>query len=175
MAKYEHRANADWRGQKADIWEGGHRIPFIARWPGHIRPGSVSDELGCLSDFMATAAAITGTTLPPSAGEDSFNLLPALLGENKGAVRSSFVGHSWDGMFCIQEGNWKLEQGLGSGGWSSRPEHVDPVPGGPKGQLYDLAADPREEHNLYQERPEIVDRLSKLLEQFQRQGYTRPQ
>lgn len=174
MAKYEHRANADWRGQKADIWEGGHRIPFIARWPGHIRPGSVSDELGCLSDFMATTAAITGTTLPPGAAEDSFNLLPILLGK-KGAVRSSFIGHAWDGMFCIQEGNWKLEQGLGSGGWSSRPEHVDPAPGGPKGQLYDLTADPREEHNLYQEQPEVVDRLSKLLEQFQRQGYTRPQ
>jgi arylsulfatase A len=174
MARYEHRANAEWRGQKADIWEGGHRIPFIARWPGHIRPGSVASQLGCLSDFMATAAAITDTTLPPDAAEDSFNLLPVLLGREKGQVRDSLVGHSWNGMFCVQEGNWKLEEGLGSGGWSSKPEHVDPAPGGPKGQLYDLAADPREEHNLYQERADIVGRLSKLLEQFQRQGYTRP-
>ncbi len=78
-------------------------------------------------------------------------------------------------MFCIQKGKWKLEEGLGSGGWGSRPEQADPAPGGRKGQLYDLAADPREEHNLYQERPELVERLSKLLDTSQRQGYTRPQ
>lgn len=174
QARYEHRANADWRGQKADIWEGGHRIPFIARWPGHIRAGSVADELGCLSDFMATAAAITGTTLPHDAAEDSFNQLPVLLGNTRRSLRDSLVDHSWDGMFSIQEGDWKLELGLGSGGWSSKPEHVDPVPGGPKGQLYNLAEDPREEHNVYQEHLEIVDRLTKLLEKLQNQGYSRP-
>ncbi len=173
LARFEHRANADWRGEKADIWEAGHRIPFIARWPGHIQPGSVCNELGCLSDFMATAAAIDGISLPSNAGEDSFNLLPALLGENKGPVRDSLVDHSIDGMLCIREGNWKLEEGLGSGGFSF-PKRVEPAPGGPSGQLYDLAADPHEMHNVYQQRPEIVERLSKLLEKYEQQGYSRP-
>jgi arylsulfatase A-like enzyme len=174
LAQYEHRANADWRGQKADIWEGGHRIPFIVCWPGRIHPGTATNQLGCLSDLMATVAAITGMVLPPNAAEDSFSLLSVLLGKAKGSVRDSLIDHSWDGMFCIRQGDWKLEEGLGSGGWSSKPERLDPVPGGPKGQLYNLAEDPREEHNLYQERPDVVDRLAKLLDHFQRQGYTRP-
>ncbi|MEO8996429.1 MAG: arylsulfatase [Nitrosospira sp.] len=173
-ASYEHLANGDWRGQKADIWEGGHRIPFIARWPKHIPPASTSSQLGCLSDFMATAAAITGVKLPPNAAEDSFNLLPVLVEQSKVPARDSLVDHAWDGMFCIQQGNWKLEEGLGSGGWNSRPERITPVAGGPKGQLYDLSVDPCEKHNLYQQNPEIVDRLSKLLETYKRQGYSRP-
>ena len=173
IARFEHLANADWRGEKADIWEAGHRIPFIARWPEHIQAGSVSNELGCLSDLMATAAAIDGISLPSNAGEDSFNLLPALLGENQGPVRDSLVDHSFDGMLCIQEGNWKLEEGLGSGGFSF-PKRVEPASSGPRGQLYDLAADPHETHNVYQQRPEIVERLSKLLEKYQQQGYSRP-
>ncbi len=171
--QYEHRANADWRGEKADIWEAGHRIPFIARWPGHIPPGTISNELGSLTDFMATVAAITGITLPPTAAEDSFNLLPALLAEKHAPIRDTIVDQSYEGMLTIRQGNWKLEEGLGSGGFSS-PVHVNVAPGGPAGQLYDLARDPHEMHNLYQERPEIVDRLTKLLATYQKQGYTRP-
>jgi arylsulfatase A len=174
MARYEHRANADWRGQKADIWEGGHRIPFIARWPGHIRTDSTTDDLGCLVDLMATAAAVTSAHLPQRAAEDSFNQLPVLLGHRRSPVRDSLVDHSWDGMFCIQEGDWKLELGLGSGGWNSQPEHVDPVPGGPKGQLYNMAVDPYERNNVYQENPQIVTRLTVILERIQQQGFSRP-
>ncbi len=174
MCQYEHRANANWRGEKADIWDGGHRIPFIVRWPGHIPAGSVANELGCTSDFMATTAAIIGTKLPPDAAEDSLNQLPVLLKQSKTPIRTSVVHHAWDGMFGIREGNWKLAMGLGSGGWSSEPEHVDPMPGGPKGQLYNLAIDPYEMDNVYQENPEIVAKLTNLLETIQHQGYSRP-
>jgi arylsulfatase A len=174
LARFVHRANGDWRGEKADIWEGGHRIPFIARWPGTIRPNSASNELGSLADLMATVAAITGIPLPMHSAEDSFNLLPALLAKNTSPIRDSVILHSIDGMFSIRQGNWKLEEGLGSGGFSP-PRKVEPAPGGPTGQLYDLSADPGELHNLYQARPEIVDRLATLLDRYKRQGYTRPQ
>jgi arylsulfatase A-like enzyme len=172
LARFAHRANGDWRGEKADIWEAGHRIPFVARWPGAIRPNSTSKELGSLADLMATVAAITGLPLPAHSAEDSFNLLPALLGKNTSPIRDSVILHSIDGMFSIRQGNWKLEEGLGSGGFSP-PRKVEPAPGGPTGQLYDLSADPGELHNLYQARPEIVDRLATLLDRYKRQGYTR--
>jgi arylsulfatase A len=173
LAEYAHRANADWRGEKADIWEAGHRIPFIARWPGHIPAGTVSDEMGSLTDLMATAAAIIGTPLPSNAAEDSYNLLPALLGTTKKPIRDAIVDEAIDGMLTIREGSWKLEEGLGSGGFSE-PKRVEPQPGGPKGQLYDLATDPGELHNLYQQRPDMVDHLTKLLQTYQQQGYSRP-
>jgi arylsulfatase A-like enzyme len=173
IAEYEHRANGPWRGRKADVWEAGHRIPFIACWPGHIPPGTVSDELGSLTDFMATAAAITNTRLPPNAAVDSYNLLPAFLGTNKKTIRDAIVAESYDGILTIRKGKWKLEEGLGSGGFST-PVHVEPQPGGPKGQLYDLKADPQELYNLYQEHPDIVNHLTKLLETYENQGYSRP-
>ncbi len=172
-ARYAHRANADWRGEKADIWEGGHRIPFIARWPGHIRAGAVSKELGSLGDLMATTAALLNKPLPHDAAEDSFNLLPVLLEKNEKPVREDIILHSIDGIFSLRVGNWKLEEGLGSGGFSA-PRIVEPGEGGPKGQLYDLDADPAEQHNLYQVRPDVVDRLSSQLERYRRQGHTRP-
>ncbi len=172
-AKFAHRANANWRGEKADIWDGGHRIPFLARWPGQVKAGAVSDQLGCLTDLMATSAAITGVKLPASAGEDSFNLLPALLGKAKAPIRESIVHHSIDGMFSIRTGEWKLELGLGSGGFT-KPARVEATPGGPTGQLYNIVADPAESKNLWLERPDIVKSLTALLEKQQMQGYTRP-
>ncbi len=170
-AQYPHRANANWRGEKADIWDGGHRIPFLARWPGQVHPGSVSGQLGCLTDLMATVAAITGYNLPASAGEDSFNLLPVLQGKTKKPVRDSIVHHSIDGVFSIRQGDWKLELGLGSGGFT-KPAKIEPEPGGPLGQLYNLAQDPREQNNLWQQRPEVVKRLTALLEAQKAQGFS---
>ena len=172
-ARYAHLANAAWRGEKADIWDAGHRIPFLARWPGHIRPGTVNPELGCLTDLMSTAAAAVGAKLPNNAGEDSYNLLPALLGTTTRPVRDAVVHHSNGGMFGIRQGQWKLELGLGSGGFSP-PASVEQAPGGPAGQLYDLAKDPGEQYNLYQKYPDVVDRLSTLLEKYKSQGYSRP-
>lgn len=169
-AKFAHRANADWKGMKADIWDAGHRIPFLARWPGHFAPNTVSSQLGCLTDLMATTAEITGVTLPSNAGEDSFSLLPAL--EGKKGNRQAIVHHSVDGMFSIRQGEWKLCLGLGSGGFSE-PKRVDPQPGGPLGQLYNLDSDPSETKNLYQSRPEVVQRLSAILDQYKKQGFSR--
>ncbi|HEY8506317.1 MAG TPA: arylsulfatase [Gemmataceae bacterium] len=173
IERYGHLANGQRRGQKADIWEGGHRVPFIARWPGKVQPGAVSDRLVCLTDFLATAAAVAGAELPEGAGEDSYDMLPALLGTAGGPVREAVVHHSADGMFAIRQGYWKLIEGLGSGGFSA-PRREKPTPGGPEGQLYNLADDPREQKNLYLEKPEIVSRLSKLLTKYREQGHSRP-
>jgi arylsulfatase A len=171
--RFAHRANAKWRGEKADVWEGGHRIPFVARWPGRIRAGSTTNQLGCLTDLMATAAAITDQALPRTAGEDSYNLLPVLTGAAKAPVREAVIHHSVEGVFSVRQGNWKLELGLGSGGFSD-PKTEEPKPGGPQGQLYDLAADPGESKNVWLERPDVVKRLTALLDAYKRQGYSRP-
>jgi arylsulfatase A-like enzyme len=171
---FAHRANASWRGEKADAWDGGHRIPFLVRWPGQVKAGSVSDQLGCLSDFLATAAAVTGFKLPRNAGEDSYNLLPAFRGQAKAPIREAIVHHSNQGVFAIRDGNWKLiVDELGSGGFS-QPQHVAPKPGGPQGQLYDLKSDPAESKNLWVERQDVVKRLTALLDKWKQQGYSRP-
>jgi len=172
-ARFAHRANGDWRGEKADIWDGGHRIPFLARWRGHITAGSTSTELGCLVDLMGTLAELIDYRLPGNAGEDTYSLLPALLGKKGKPIREAVVHHSNLGVFGIRQGDWKLELGLGSGGFSD-PRQVDPVPGGPQGQLYNLAVDPREEKNLWMEHPEVVARLTALLERYKKEGRSRP-
>lgn len=172
IARYPHRANAEWRGEKADVWEAGHRIPFMVRWPEHIAADSVTDETASLADFMATLAALLGIDLPPDAGEDSFNNLPIWLGQKHKPVRTSIITHSNDGMFTIREGDWKLELGLGSGGFSA-PRTVEPAPDGVTGQLYDLKDDPYEVYNLWAARPDIVERLTKLLNQYTVSGHTR--
>ena len=174
VKKFKHAANGNTRGQKADIWDGGHRVPFLARWPGRIKPGTSNDETICLSDLMATAAAIVGEKLPPNAGEDSYNILPALLGETlERPIREATVHHSVSGMFALRQGSWKLIVGRGSGGFTA-PRKIKPKPGEPAGQLYNLAADPREEKNLYQEKPEVVTRLRKLLNKYRKEGRSAP-
>jgi arylsulfatase A-like enzyme len=155
IRKWNHRANGPWRGQKADIHEGGHRVPFLARWPGRIAAGSTSDATACLTDLFATFAEVVGD---PAAAEDSYSLLPALKGEGR-TSRPHTVHHSSEGMFAIREGSWKLIQGQGSGGFTK----VKVEPREPPGQLYDLAADPGETKNLYAEKPEVVARLAALL------------
>ena len=170
-----HRANDGWRGQKADLWDGGHRVPFLARWPGRIKPGTTSDELICLTDLMATTAAICGARLPAGAGEDSGNILPILLGKKiPTPIHEAVVHHSSDGTFAIRQGPWKLEMALGSHGFSN-PINVVPKPGEAKGQLYNLAEDPAETKNLWLQRPEIVTRLTDLLEKYKREGRSQPE
>ncbi len=164
IKKYGHRANAEWRGQKADIWEGGHRVPFIVRWPGKVQAGSRSSALICLTDFFATVADVVGTKSEKGA-EDSVSFLPVLMGKS-GQARKSVVHHSIDGTFAVRDGNWKLIPALGSHGFSN-PENVTPKADGPEGQLYDLAADPGETRNLWSERGDVVARLSELLARVQ--------
>jgi arylsulfatase A len=170
---FAHRANANWKGEKADIWDAGHRIPFMARWPGKIQANTVSNQLGCLTDLMSTVAGIVGHKLARDAGEDSYDLSPALLGKADKPIRDAIVHHSNDGMFSIRQGEWKLELGLGSGGFTT-PVRIDPRPGGPKGQLYRMSKDPTEADNLWLKYPDVVARLTALLEKYERQGYSRP-
>jgi arylsulfatase A-like enzyme len=174
IEQWHHRANDDLRGQKSDIWDGGHRVPFIARWPGKVAPGTTSKEIVCLTDFLATVAGVVGATLPADAGEDSFDLGPVLLGRKLDhPIRDAVVHHSGDGTFGIRQGPWKLAMALGSHGFSD-PKDVKPQPGGPKGQLYNLDDDPEEKHNLWLEKPDVVKHLTDLLEKYKADGRTRP-
>jgi arylsulfatase A-like enzyme len=169
-----HNPNFHFRGHKADIFEGGHHIPFLARWPARVKAGGRSDQIICLTDFMATVAEIVGTALPETAAEDSVSFLPALLGTDKAPVREAVVHHSVNGSFAIRQANWKLELCRDSGGWS------DPKPGTPKAldlppvQLYDLAMDVGEHTNLQERHPEVVARLTQLLEKYVNTGRSTP-
>jgi len=174
IKKFGHRANGPWRGQKSDIHEAGHRVPFLCRWPGRIEPGTQSRQTICLTDLLATFAAVVGEALPADTGQDSYDILPAMLNPGlEKPIREATVHHSGNGMFAIRQGPWKLIQGLGSGGFTA-PQRIEPKPGGPQGQLYNLEQDPGEQKNLWTERPEIVERLSALLERYKQQGHSRP-
>ncbi len=165
-----HRTCGPWRGQKADIWEGGHREPLLARWPGVVPAGSVCEETVCLVDLMATCAEIVGHDLGADEAPDSVSLLPALRGEQlREPLREATVHHSIDGTFALRQGEWKMIRGLGSHGFSD-PRTIEPEPGGPEGQLYNLADDPQETTNLWQEEPAVVARLSKLLDTWITEG-----
>lgn len=167
---HNHRANGNVRGQKADVYDGGHRIPFMARWPAKIKPARVSNQLACLTDLMATVAEITGAQLPANAGEDSYSLVPALLeSKPQTPVREAIVHHSSQGLFAIRERQWKLALGRGSGGFT-QPVKIEPKPGEPEGELYNLANDPLEKNNLYTSQPAIVQKLTALLDRYKREG-----
>lgn len=173
IATWGHRANGRLRGQKADIWEGGHRVPFIARWPGRIPAGTTRSDLIGLTDLFATIAAVVDVPLPRDAGEDSLNLLPILLDAGRtSTVRHTIVHHSSDGTFAIRQGPWKLTTALGSRGFSE-PREVVPKPGGPEGELYNLHTDLEEQHNLWLQQPEIVTELKTLLKKYQSDGRSR--
>jgi arylsulfatase A-like enzyme len=146
----------------------------MVRWPGKVKPGSTSSQVICLTDLMATVAAMTGETLPPDAGADSYNLLPILLQQQTTPLREATVHHSVDGSFAIRQGDWKLNLCGGSGGWS------DPLPGSdeeaalPPFQLYNLAGDPGETTNLYLEEPGIAEELRRLLDKYKSEGRSSP-
>ena len=169
-----HFANYHFRGAKADIWDGGHRIPFLVRWPGKVKAGSQSDQLICLTDLLATCADLLGAKLPDNAGEDSVSILPALLGAAAGPLREAVVHHSINGSFSIRQGNWKLELCSGSGGWSAPKPGSKEAKSLPSVQLYDLSADIGEKLNVEGQHPEIVQRLTKLLEKYVSDGRSTP-
>jgi arylsulfatase A-like enzyme len=169
-----HDPSGGFRDAKADIFEGGHRIPFIARWPGKIKAGSNNDSLISLNDLVATCAEIVGGKLPADAGEDSVSLLPALLGEISKPTRETLVHHSVNGSFAIREKNWKLVLCADSGGWSApRPNSAD-AKELPAVQLYDLSRDIGETTNVQEQHPEVVSRLTKLLEKYVADGRSTP-
>lgn len=169
-----HYSSAVFRGHKSDIWDGGHRVPFIVRWPGQIQPGSTNDDLVSLVDFMATCAKITRGELPANAGEDSVSFLPLLQGTATNSRHEAIVYHSFNGSFAIQEGRWKLALCPGSGGWGY------PSPGSPAEllmppvQLYDMTRDVGERTNECAAHPELVARLTQLLEKYVAGGRSTP-
>jgi len=175
VLKHGHNPSHVFRGRKADIWEGGHRVPFFASWPGKIKPGSVSDEVICLTDLFATCAGILGDELPDSAGEDSYNILPVLTGQKTdGALREATVHLGGDGSFSIRQGKWKLEICPGSGGGGSLSPEIALQRGLPMIQLYDLDKDIGEQENVYDEFPDLVHHLTSLLEKYVEDGRSTP-
>ncbi len=178
---FGHRSMDGLRGVKRDTWEGGHRVPFLARWPRHIPTGSVTEETICHVDLMATCAALLGTTLPSNAGEDSYNILPVLLGAKRnGPVREATVLHGCDGKFAIRQGDWVFidaPTGDGNGrngepAWfkQERGYETNALPG----QLYNLREDLIERRNLYGEELGKVEGLKVLLDQYKARGRSTP-
>jgi arylsulfatase A len=168
-----HFPSAQFRGYKADIWEGGHRIPLVVRWPGVVAAGSTYDETVSLSDLMATTAQIVGYSLPQNGGEDSVSMLPALQGGTQ-PLREAEIQHSIDGNFAIREGKWKLELCAGSGGWSAPREPAAHKQGLPPVQLYDLSADIGETTNVEGQHPEVVAAMETLLKKYIDDGRSTP-
>lgn len=180
---HKHDGAKPWRGVKRDQWEGGHRTPFIVKWPKVIKGGSVSDELVSLTDVFATCAAITGSIYPKNSGEDSFDLNAVFRGMQKGALRPYLLQQTFAKKLSIRQGDWKLIAHKGSGGnnydkvneWSmgqyALPERDPEAPM----QLFNLKDDPGETINLYSQNPEIVNKLNALLEESIRTGRTGPE
>lgn len=175
MEAQGHRPNSIYRGHKADLFDGGHRIPCILRWPEGTKPHEVRQTV-CLTDFYATFAAINGYKLMDSEGEDSYNLLPAIVSETEiDPIREATVHHSIDGQFTIRQGDWKLLLSASSGGWSApTPTDTLALDSLPPIQLYNMKDDPSETTNVEAEHPEIVSRLRALMAKYVREGRSTP-
>ncbi len=177
MAKAEaekagHKTCGDLRGRKHSIYEGGNRVPFVARWPGRVPARTTCEEVVCLTDILATLAAIVGELLPPGAGEDSYDIGPALRGETSSRpIREATVLQNAEGVFAIRQGPWKyVAVGRAPGGPKMSPWARE----GATAQLYHLGDDPGETRDVRDRHPDVADRLSKLLNQYRDRGSSRP-
>lgn len=167
-----HNPSGDFRGNKADIYDGGHHVPFLVQWPAVVKAGSKYEHPVCLLDFMATCADALGVKLPETAAEDSVSFLPALRGSTE-PVRDTIVHHSIQGAFSIRQGNWKLCLAPGSAGWSAPRPGQEPKDA-PRIQLFDLSDDIGEKNNVQAQHPDIVEKLTKLLEKQVAEGRSTP-
>ncbi len=165
-----HQSNYHFRGTKADIYEGGHHVPFFARWPKTVKAGTECKTTICTTDLMATCAAVVGTKLPDTAGEDSYNLLPYLMEKASAVPRVNVVNHSINGSFALRNGTWKMIFSDGSGGRQK-----------PKGgrwkkpwQLYDLENDSSEKTNVIDKYPEVAAEMTKTIAALIRNGRSTP-
>jgi arylsulfatase A len=175
VAGFGHDAAGGLRGMKSDVWEAGHRMPFIVRWPGHVEAGTVTDQTICFTDLLATFADICGVKLPTGAGPDSFSILPVLEGRQPAGkpVRGPVVMQAGSSSaMMIRSGDWKFINQLGSGGFS-KPKIINPAPGGPEGQLYNLRDDLAETNNLYLKHPEIVAGLQAEMQRIVKAEHSR--
>ena len=170
-----HYPNSIYRGHKADIFEGGHRVPFAMRWPEKVSKGNVSKETICLTDLMATFAEIVDYDLNDQEAEDSYSLMPILEGIPLSTpLREATVHHSINGSFAIRKGDWKLIMCPGSGGWSHPKPNAPEIDTLPKVQLYNLLVDPSETTNLQASNPEKVEELKQLLIKYITEGRSTP-
>lgn len=160
VERFGHASTGPYRGMKSDSWEGGHRMPFVVRWPGEVQPGSTSDQTICFTDVLATFSDLHGAGLDLPDGK---SFLPVLRDPAASSGREVTVLKA--NASVVREGDWKLITHLGSGGFS-KPRKVKPGESGPRGQLYDLAKDPGETTNLWSERPEVVARLTEHLGEY---------
>ena len=178
---HQHDASGGWRGMKRDGWEGGHRVPFIARWPGHIPSGLVSDQMTNTTDIFATLASIVEYPLPDDQATDSFDMLPAMLGSQKEgrSIRPHMLTQSFRGEFQVRQGHWKYLDHKGSGGNGydrepmksyALPEMAPDAPG----QLYNLQTDPGETTNLYFSEEARRIEMQKLLAELKSSGRSAP-
>lgn len=178
---HNHDAAGGWRGMKRDAWEGGHRVPFIARWPGRIPAQQVCDQMTNTTDIFATLASVVGYRLPDDAATDSFDMLPAMLGtqDPKTSIRPHLLTQSFRGEFQLRQGTWKYCDHPGSGGnnYSKGPllkyAIADHAPDAP-GQLYDLERDPGETTNLFDEQEAKRIEMKTLLERLKTSGRSAP-
>jgi len=160
---YAHNSNYGSRGQKGDIWNGGHHIPLMIKWPERIKSNVICNQTVGLTDIIATLSELTGQKLQPASAEDSYSFYHVLLGSIHKPVRDQIIYISGSGRLAIQSGGWKYANFLGSGGFTD-PSYIRPVDGGPEGQLYNLKIDPLEQNNLFQDEPDMVRKLSGMLE-----------
>lgn len=159
-----HKPSAGFRGGKADIYEGGHRIPLVMQWPAIIQPGTIKSQTVSLADLYATFADLTSITLSSNEGEDSYSLLPILVGKDHLYSRNHTIVHSFYGKFAIRNEKWLLAFCPGSGGWSGPKDDEVPL-SSPRTQLFDLEADPAQTKNLVKEKKyeDIVNRLTQMM------------
>jgi arylsulfatase A-like enzyme len=181
VEQFGHRSSGTLRGAKRDVWEGGHRVPFIARWPGKIQAGMSSEAVICHVDLIATIAEILVQKLPENAGEDSVSMLPSLLGKpNDSAAREAIVHHSARGKFAIRKGDWVLiDAPTGDdNGSNGEPEWLKEERGyvahSYSGELYNLREDIAERDNLYAQHPQIVSDLQSLMKKYIDEGRSTP-
>ena len=168
VKRFAHDSSGGLRGMKADAWEGGHRMPFLLRWPGVVDAGSTTSHLVCFTDLLATFAEITDAPLPDHLSFDSESFLPILTDpDSPHPPRGPIVMKAGSGAMMIRDGDWKLIDQLGSGGFST-PKRVKPGPGDPTGQLYNLSTDPSEKSNLWHMHPELVSQLGARLREIAR-------
>ena len=173
LNKVGHKTGGIYRGNKADIYEAGHRVPLIAHWPKGFKGGSSTSATICLTDLFATLADITGANIPSNAAEDSVSFLPALMGKSK-QMREATVHHSINGSFAIRKGDWKLVLCPGSGGWSSPTPNETKKMDLPPIQLFNLRSDPSEQSNVYSSNPDKVRELYKFLTSYIENGRSTP-
>ena len=175
VGSFDYNPNAPLNGHKGNVLEGGHRVPFIARWPGRIAPGTESAALIAHLDMPATFAALTGVKIPGGGCRDSINVLPVLLGETQKSPRETFVAHNGgiNGPFGFRAGNWKLNTGVGAANANAPRRNAAPngnnvkvLPPGAGVQLFDLSTDLGETKNLSAEKPEKVKEMQELLKKI---------